>query len=80
MSRQGDLVWVFNKFGFKVLEVFCKVIFRNGGVFFYCLQFDRGIEFFNKYFFFYLKVNEVNYFVSYGDKKVVVVEWFNGMW
>lgn len=79
-SRQGDLVWVSNKSGPKVLEAFRKVIFRNGGVFPHRLQSDRGTEFFNKYLSSYLKANEVNHFASHGDKKAAVVERFNGTW
>ena len=79
-SRQGDLVWVSNKSGPKVLEAFRKAIFRNGGVFPHRLQTDRGTEFFNKHLIPYLKTNEVNHFASHGDKKAAVVERFNGTW
>lgn len=79
-SRQGDLVWVTNKSGPKVLEAFRKLVFRNGGVFPHRLQTDRGSEFFNKHFYPYLKANDVNHFASYGDKKAAVVERFNGTW
>ena len=79
-SKQGDLIWIGDKSGKKVLQGIKKLEERNGGNLPLRIQTDHGKEFLNWQVKNYLKEKKVTLFTSEGDKKAAVVESFNRTW